>query len=81
VLVYWCTNNIITLIQSNIVRHDAVSKFLNIPKPPPTPPGDDTSKISILEQMKKVCAKFEHISICLLCRITICAATLIETKL
>ena len=35
VFVYWTTNNAVSIVQSIVLRQDAVRKFLDIPKPPP----------------------------------------------
>ena len=35
VFVYWTTNNAVSIVQSLVLRHDAVRKLLDIPKPPP----------------------------------------------
>ena len=34
VFVYWTTNNAVSIVQSLVLRQDAVRKYLDIPKPP-----------------------------------------------
>ena len=31
---YWCSNNVLSLIQTSVLKNKSVKRFLNIPEPP-----------------------------------------------
>lgn len=57
VFVYWTTNNVLSLIQTGILKQKAVKKFLDIPEPPPT---TETPDLKIGNPFKKLSKMLEE---------------------
>ncbi|CAE7853091.1 OXA1, partial [Symbiodinium microadriaticum] len=39
VFVYWCTNNMLSMVQGKVLKTDAVASYFDIPKPPVSAPA------------------------------------------